>query len=77
MDRKRNDDDLAYGQYHGGPGGGDHDEEATGQRGLLGDVYGRLAHRPAQGHAPQGSAPASVSPSSSSSSLRRPNDFGV
>jgi hypothetical protein len=53
MDRKRN-DDLAYGQYPGGPGG---EDEATGQRGLLSDVYGRLAHRPAQGNAPQGGAP--------------------
>jgi hypothetical protein len=54
MDRKRNDDDLAYGQDHRGPPG---EDEAAGQRGLLSDVYGRLAHRPAQGNAPEGSAP--------------------
>jgi len=59
MDRKRNDNDLAYGQYPGGPGG---EDEATGQRGLFSDVYGRLAHRPAQGNAPQGGAPQGNAP---------------
>jgi hypothetical protein len=42
--RKNDDDALAYGEYHGHP----EDENRTGDRGFLGDVYHRL-----RGPAPQ------------------------
>ena len=41
--RVSRDDDLAYGEYHGGP-----DEEPQ-DRGFFGDVYHRLRPRPAPG----------------------------
>jgi hypothetical protein len=57
MDRKRNDDDLAYGRYSGGESGEQQGDGATGDRGLFSDVYGRIAaHRPGAGAATQGGA---------------------
>lgn len=43
--KSSHDDDLAYGDYHGGP---DHDTQDT-DRGFFGDVYHRLRPQPAQG----------------------------
>jgi hypothetical protein len=47
--RKNDDDSLAYGEYHGGS----EEEDRTGDRGFLGDVYHRL----------RGPAPAQQGPS--------------